>query len=413
MTRAALIAVGSELLHFDRADTNTVWISAQLGRLGVETVARVALPDEPATIASTVRAALEMADLVILTGGLGPTDDDRTREGLAQALDRPMEHDVVKEQEMRSRFAALEFPWSERQARQAQRPLGARWIANGTGSADGLLLDHEGTTLVALPGVPSEMQPMLAANVDDWVAVSERRTVIRSTLRVFGSGEAAVEARVHDLYDEPGIDVTVLSAPGEVEIGLRSSDDCRETALRRLEATRGAMEARLGHDVYVDDGRSLARIVGDLLSERGETLAVAESCTAGLLAAQATTVPGSSRWFLGGWVVYADELKRQLAGIDATVLERHGAVSEPVARRLAEAVRADCGADWGIGVTGIAGPGGGSEDKPLGLVHVALASRDSTQHWRAVRPGDREGVRRASVAFCLDRLRRALTGSDH
>jgi nicotinamide-nucleotide amidase len=412
MTRAALIAVGSELLRFDRADTNTNWISIQLDRLGVEIVARVALPDEPAVIAAMLRAALELADLVILTGGLGPTADDRTREGLAQALDRVLEHDAEKEQEMQRRFAAIELPWSERQARQAQRPAGARWIANAAGSADGLLLDHEGTTIVALPGVPSEMQPMLAANIENWVGVSARRAVVRSTLRVFGSGEAVVEAKVSDLYGEPGIDVTVLSAPGEVEIGLQSSDVSRATALRRLEATRAAMLARLGPGVYVDDDRSLSGIIGDLLAERGETLAAAESCTGGALAAEATTVPGSSRWFRGGWVVYADELKRQLAGVEAAMLERDGAVSEVVARRLAEAVRERCGADWGIGITGIAGPGGGSEDKPVGLVHIALASRESTQHWRTVRPGDRQGVRRGSVVFAFERLRRALTGSD-
>ena len=410
MKRAALIAVGSELLRFDRTDTNTTWITARLDRHGVETVARMALPDDPEAIASMLRAAIKIADLVILTGGLGPTDDDRTRSGLARALDRPLTHDAEKEQELRRRFAAVEIPWTERQARQAQRPAGARWIANGAGSADGLLLEHEGTTIVALPGVPSEMQPMLAAHVEAWVGVPSRRVVIRSLLRVFGHGEAAVEEKVGDLYDEPGLDVTVLSSPGEVEIALRSTADKRETALERLAATRDAMATRLGQDVYVDDRRSLARIVGDLLLERSETLAVAESCTAGMLAAQATTAAGSSGWFLGGWVVYADELKRQLAGIDAAMLERHGAVSEPVARRLAEAVREACGADWGIGVTGIAGPAGGSVDKPVGLVHVALASRGDTQHWRTVRPGDREGVRRGSVAFALDRLRRALTG---
>jgi len=410
MKRAALIAVGSELLRFDRTDTNTTWIAARLDRLGVETVARMALPDEPEAIVAMLRATIEIADLVILTGGLGPTDDDRTRSGLALGLDRPLVLDAAKEQELRRRFAAVEMPWTERQARQAQRPEGASWIANGAGSADGLLLEHQGTTIVALPGVPSEMQPMLAAHVEAWVEVPSRRVVIRSLLRVFGHGETAVEEKVSDLYDEPGLAVTVLSSPGEVEIALRSTADDRATALQRLAATRAAMVARLGPDVYVDDRRSLAGIVGDLLLARSETFAVAESCTAGLLAAQATTVAGSSAWFLGGWIVYADELKRQFAGIDAVTLERHGAVSEPVARRLAEAVREACGADWGIGVTGIAGPSGGSADKPVGLVHVALASRSDTQHWRTVRPGDREGVRRGSVAFALERLRRALTG---
>jgi len=409
MTHAALLAVGSEFMRFDRSDTNTAWIAARLDGLGVETVLRATLPDDPGVIASTLRAAVEMADLVILTGGLGPTDDDRTREGLAQALGRPLENDAAKEQELRRRFAAVEVPWSERQARQARRPSGAHWIANGSGSADGLLVEHEGTTVVALPGVPSEMQPMLSAHVAGWVGVSGRRAVVRSTLRVFGRGEAAVEEKIADLYDEPGIEVTVLSAPGEVTIGVQSTGGSPESVAAQLEATCAAMAQRLGPGVYVDEGRSLAGIVGDLLVERGETFSVAESCTGGVLAAEATTVPGSSRWFRGGWVVYSDALKRQLAGIDAATLERHGAVSEAVARRLAEAVRERCDTDWGIGITGIAGPDGGSEDKPVGLVHVALASRETTQHWRTVRPGDRAGVRRGSLVFALERLRRALT----
>ena len=173
------------------------------------------------------------------------------------------------------------------------------------------------------------------------------------------------------------------------------------------------MLERLEPGVYVDDDRSLAAIVGHLLVRRRETFAIAESCTGGLLAAETTKVPGSSRWFRGGWVVYSDELKRQLAGIDRAILERHGAVSEPVARLLAEAVRERCGADWGIGITGIAGPDGGTRAKPVGLVHVGLASRFATSHWRTVRPGDREGVRRGSVNFAFERLRRALIGSDH
>lgn len=412
MKRAALLAVGSEFMRFGRVDTNTAWIQSRLDDFGVDTVWHATLPDDPEIIATTVRAAIELAELVILTGGLGPTDDDRTREGLARALDRPLEHDAAKEQEMRERFAAVEIPWTERQARQARRPAGADWIANHSGSADGLLAEHEGTTVVALPGVPSEMQPMLEARLVSWVGVAGRRAVARSTLRVFGRGEAVVEAKIADLYARQGIEVTILSAPGEVTIGVHSTADSAKRADEQLGSVRGAMLERLGPGVYVDDDRPLAAIVGDLLVERDQTFAVAESCTGGKLAAEATEIPGSSRWFRGGWVVYADELKRQLAGIDEEVLARDGAVSEPVARRLAEAVRERCGADWGIGITGIAGPGGGTADKPVGLVHIGMASPEATWHWRTVRPGDRQGVRRGSMIFALERLRRALTGTN-
>jgi nicotinamide-nucleotide amidase len=408
MKRAALIAVGSELLRLGRTDSNTPWISARLDRFGIETVARLSVLDEPEAIASTLRCALEIADLVLLTGGLGPTDDDRTREGLALGLACPLQHDEVKEREMRSRFAALEFPWTERQARQAQRPEGAVWIANGAGSADGLRLEHMQSTIVALPGVPSEMQAMFAANVKDWIGTQDRRFIASSILRVFGRGESEVEDRVSDLYEQPGIQVTVLSAPGEVEIGLFATADSQDDAIGRLAATSEAMIQRLGGDVHIDDPRSLAAIVGDRLLERGETLAVAESCTAGLLAAAVTSVPGASRWFLGGWVVYSNELKTKLGDIEPAMLELHGAVSEPIARQLAEAVRQKSGADWGVGITGIAGPDGGSDDKPVGLIHIAVASAHETEAWRTVRPGDRQGVRRGAVAFSLDRLRRAL-----
>ncbi len=411
MKRAALIAVGSELVRFGRVDTNTLWISSELERFGVETRTRVAVSDELAALVPAIRTAIETVDLIILTGGLGPTDDDRTRDALAQALDRPLIHDKDKEAELRRRFARFEVEWTEPQARQASRPDGSAWIPNRAGSADGLVLQHDGKTLVALPGVPSEMKPMVREHLEAWVGDAGGVAIARSTMRVFGRGEAGVEALIGELYGAPGVDVTILSAPGEVHIVIRSVAATRSAAERRLEQVRTAMAQRLNNDVYVDDDRSLARIVGEQLVSRGETVAVAESCTAGALAAEITTVPGSSAWFRGGWVVYSDDVKRALAGVGPATLERHGAVSEPVARELAENVRAACATDWGIGITGIAGPDGGSRDKPVGLVHFALASSAETGHWRTVRPGDREVIRRGSVMFALDRLRRALRGA--
>lgn len=408
MTRAALIAIGSELLGFGREDTNGPWIAARLEASGVETVARWVVSDALEALVPAIEAATRIADVVILTGGLGPTDDDRTREALARALGRPLRHDEIREARLKRRFAAFELPWTDRKARQAYRPEGADWIDNDVGSADGLRVAHGDVTVVALPGVPSEMRPMVEAELTGWLGGDASATTARSTIRVFGYGEADVDARLADLYDRDGVDITILAGPGEVAVAIRSTGGDAAEVRAMLDGVRDEVATRFAGEVAVDDERSLAAIVGDALRERGTDLAVAESCTGGMLAAEVTRVPGSSDWFRGGWVVYHNELKQGLAGIPAETLEEDGAVSETVARGLAEAVRDRCAAGWGIGITGVAGPGGGSADKPVGLVHVALAGPGGTRHWRTMRGGDRDWIRRRTVAFALDRLRRAL-----
>ena len=243
---------------------------------------------------------------------------------------------------------------------------------------------------------------MVDTGLAGWVGEARTRPGV-VTLRVAGLGEGAVDALLGDLYDAPGVAVTTLGAADGVDVRLRSADaGC-------LREVRVALAERLGDNLFAEGERRLVDVVGERLVDRGETLSVAESCTGGMLAAEATSVAGSSRWFRGGWVVYDNALKETWAAVEPAVLERDGAVSEPVARQLAEAVRREARTDWGIGVTGIAGPGGGDEDKPVGLVHVALAGSRGTSHWRTRQPGDRGRVRRRTVAFALDRLRRALT----
>ena len=366
MQRTALIAVGTELLRLGREETNTAWIADKMADHGVEVVQRTTVTDDVEAITATTLGALEVADLVVLTGGLGPTDDDRTREALARALGSPLRRDAERLRVLRQRFEEYGFPWSEFQARQADIPDGAEWVDNPRGSAAGICIRSGERTVVALPGVPSEMKPMVRAGLAGWLRAAAAQAAAVATLRVAGCGEGEVDARLSDLYAEPGIDVITLASADGVELHLRAVDRSDKRVEARLRRLRDAMVERLGADLYTEDDRSLAEVVGGLLVDRSEKLATAESCTGGLIGAEITAVPGSSQWFLGGWIVYHDDLKRGWASVPADVLKSDGAVSESVARKIAEAVREQGGADWGIGVTGIAGPAGGTPEKPVG-----------------------------------------------
>ncbi|MCP3982425.1 MAG: CinA family nicotinamide mononucleotide deamidase-related protein [bacterium] len=399
--RAELIAVGTEMLEIGRRDTNSEWLTERLSRLGIAVRARSVVEDDVATIAQAVRAALQRSGLVLVTGGLGPTEDDRTRGALADALGRPLERDPEK-------LAALERFFSRRglplRKKQADRPRGSAWIPNPVGTAPGIAWEEGEVRLFALPGVPAEMRAMFEGGVEPRLShIAGPRAA--STLKIVGQGEGQVDALLADLYDAPGLTATILSGDAGLELHLRADGADARAALERLtdEARR-----RLGGDVFGRDDDTLAGVVGRLLEDRGQTLATAESCTAGLIAAAVTEVPGSSAWFRGGLVVYGNELKTELAGVDAAILASEGAVSAPVAEQLAEGARTRCGADFGLGVTGIAGPGGGTAGKPVGLVHLALADAAGVVGWRLSKMGERAQVRRRTVTEALDRLRRHL-----
>lgn len=408
LARAELIAVGSEMLHAGRADTNGDWLIEQLGRLGVAVEARSVVPDDPDSIAAFVGRAVGRSSIVIVIGGLGPTEDDRTREGLALALGLELERDADRLRRLEETFRERGRPFSADQARQAERPRGAAWIENPLGTAPGLALSLPASQLFALPGVPAEMRATFSAGVAPRVVAGEGRALARRTLKVAGRTEPSVDGQLRDLYGGPGISVTILAGPEGIDLHLLAEGrDPTEAAARADEADR-LMSERLGRDLFGRDDETLAAVVGSLLERRGRTLATAESCTAGLLAAAVTGVPGSSAWFRGGLVVYSDDLKQRLAGVAAATLTRHGAVSAEVASELALGARERCGADYGIGITGVAGPGGGSPEKPVGLVHLALADRDGAAAWHVLHPGDRESIRRRTVTAALDRLRRRL-----
>ena len=411
---AEIIAVGSELLTPHRIDTNSLWLTGRLNDLGIEVRAKAIAGDDHDDLAAIVAAALSRADLVITTGGLGPTDDDVTRDVVSRVLQRPMHEnaDVVAAIEERFKRRGLKMPGINR--RQAQVPEGAVVLNNPHGTAPGLWIDHGQRVVVLFPGPPRELQPMFEAGVAARIeARSPGRRLRRRVLKVNGRSESQVEEIAYPIYSRLGDDAvpvqtTILATPGQIELHLAAAGADVAAIDRRLDDGINALAAALGPVVFSTDGRSLEQVVGDALRTRGWRIAAAESCTGGLLMGRLTDVPGSSAWTIGGVVAYDDEVKRRDLGVPAEMLAEHGAVSEPVAIAMAEGIRARFAAEIGVGITGIAGPGGGSAAKPVGLVVIALVT-PSAQMVRTLNfPGDRAAIRQHSTAAALDMVRRAL-----
>jgi nicotinamide-nucleotide amidase len=418
--KAAILAVGSELLGTDRLDTNSLKITRALERHGVELRFKAVLGDSEEEIAAALRSALERHDVVLVTGGLGPTADDVTREATAAALGRGLhvEEEIVETIERRFREHGLRMPEVNR--RQALIVDGAEVIRNRRGTAPGQLVtsdsgDH-GAALFLFPGVPFELEGMIEGFLDPWLAARSggvgRET---ATLKVAGLPESAVEERVSPAYAEFGREsITILASPSDIRLRA-TAEGPDEERRERLAAMTARLAELAGDAVYAfREEDTMEIVVGRLLREAGQTLTTAESCTGGLVAERLTRVPGSSDYFLGGEVTYTNELKIRRLGVPAELLAEHGAVSEPVARAMAEGVRRVLGSDFGIGITGVAGPGGGSEAKPVGTVHIALAGPGSgameTDHRKIRFPGDRERVRQHASQLALEMLRRRLLG---
>lgn len=414
---AEVIAVGSELLGSARLDTNSLFISEQLLRLGIELKAKAVVGDDRARLADVFAQALRRADLVILTGGLGPTDDDLTREAVAGVLDLELVEDPEITARIRHRFERRGLPMPDVNRRQAMVPRGGVSLPNAHGSAPGLVIARENKLIVLLPGPPRELQPMLRALCEPGGAIAERSGSERlHTVSLFTTGlsESRVEELAQPIYStwrdaaEP-ISTTILATPGQVELHLtmRSSDAAHATGV--LEAARARLIGAIGDSVFCVDGRLLPQVVGDMLRQRGLTFAAAESCTGGQLLQRMTEVPGSSDYVKGGIVAYSNELKTRLLGVDESLLETHGAVSEPVAAAMAEGVQARTNADVCVAITGIAGPGGGIEMKPVGTVVIAVLVREQPLSLRThLFPGGRDMVRLQSSQMALDCVRRML-----
>jgi len=411
--RAELLAIGSELLGPLRAETNTLWLTGRLLDLGIEVAARATLADDLALVASAFRGALARADVVIATGGLGPTADDLTREAAAAATGRALVRDAAIVQALRERFARFGRAMSETNAQQADVIEGASVLPNARGTAPGLCLEHEGRLLILLPGPPGEMKPMFEAELLPRLRARAGATSVvrRRVLRIAAMGESDVDqvaAPVYSRFEDPK--TTILGAAGQVELHLVSQAFAASEAERRIEELAAALRLVLPGRIFSEDGRELPAVVLELLRDRGLRLALAESCTGGLLSARISDVPGASAVLDRAFVTYANRAKVEELGIDARLLEDEGAVSEAVAAAMAAGARRAAGADVGVGITGIAGPDGGTAEKPVGLVFVATAGAAGTQVRRSVFPGGRERVRYQATQVALEMLRRGLLG---
>jgi competence/damage-inducible protein CinA-like protein len=412
--KACILAIGSEMLTPFRVDTNSLFITERLNAIGYDVRLKAVVGDDIDELADILRAAIGWADLIVITGGLGPTEDDVTRDAVARVHDMPLEVDEAIADRIRDRFARRGMTMPDINRRQAMVPRGAVVLENPNGTAPGLWIERGRTAMVLLPGPPREMKPMLEGVVRDRLAPrSGTAGLFRRVLKITGRAESDVDAHAQPTYAKwtsspVPISTTILAVLGQIELHLTAQAANPDAADAALDAAVLEMQQVLGPSVYSTDGRSLEAVVGDLLRQYTLTIAVAESCTGGLLASRLTDVPGSSDYVERGVVCYSNRSKTELAGVPAALIAEHGAVSEPVARAMAEGIRSRAGTNIGIGITGIAGPGGGTPEKPVGTVSVAVISDDETRVRTFQFIGGRDMVKFQAAQAALNMTRLAV-----
>lgn len=419
---AEILCVGTELLLGNITNGNARWLAEQLAALGIPHLRQQVVGDNRERLMAAVREAAGRCRLLITTGGLGPTPDDLTTEAIAAAFDTPLAERPEVWADIQAKLAARGRPVTPSLRRQALLPLGAELLPNATGSAPGMIWSPDparlacpvqaGFTVITFPGVPSEMQAMWAATAVPWLQRSGLAEGVFASrmLRFWGVAESSLAERVADLLDSPNPTVAPYAGAGEVKLRLTARGASQAEAEALLAPMEAEIRSRAGQACFGSDDDSLASVVLELLRQRGQTLAVAESCTGGGLGAALAAVPGASEVFLGGVIAYANAVKEGLLGVPAELLALHGAVSDPVAKAMAEGARRATGATWAIAVTGIAGPGGGSAEKPVGLVHLAIAGPDgcSSEGVRFGASRGRSWIQLLTAGEALDRLRRRL-----
>lgn len=411
---AEIVAIGSELLTPFRQDTNSLYLTAQLNQLGVEVIFKTIVGDSLAHLTQAASVALSRADVVIFMGGLGPTEDDLTREAVAAALGLELQRDPNIVAAIAERFASRGWKMASNNARQGDVIAGAAVLPNANGTAPGQWISgkYEGQEkiILLLPGPPHELKALFEEQcLDRLRAKLPVQFIATRELKITGIGESHCDARVAPIYKRyTDVQTTILAGAGETQLHLKTRAGTLAAAQKRVDELVEEIENELGDLVFSDNGDSMEQIVGYYLQMRSATLAIAESCTGGLLAERITSVSGSSRYFLGGAVVYSNQLKTALAGVPSELIAQHGAVSREVASALAEGIRKRCGSTLGIGLTGVAGPTGGTPEKPVGLVFHALASETGTEVAERKFPGDRKRIRRFATQQALDMVRRKL-----
>lgn len=407
MPNAQIIAIGSEMLTPEKVDTNSLFLTRELNNLGIAVTGKRVVGDSREEIAEAIQQCMARADVVIISGGLGPTEDDLTRDGAALALGRQLLLNNEVLEGIAARFRKFNRPMTDRNRRQAYILEGARVLANPHGTAPGQAIEADGKLLFLLPGPPRELQPMVQDYcIPIWAGFFPPRVLRTFTFRIARMPESEVDelaAPVYTRFTNP--ETTILASAGDITLQFRATAETEVEAARLLAQVADPIREILGGRIYSEDGSSLEETLVRHLLERGHTMAVAESCTAGMLAARVANVPGASRVLLGGFLVYTDAMKQHLAGVDPLLLESHSAVSKEVAMALAAETRDRTGAHYAVSITGYAGPDGGTEADPVGTVYVGIASPDRHFAERLSFPGDRDRVRRFSAQWALDILR--------
>jgi nicotinamide-nucleotide amidase len=407
---AEIVAVGSELLTPKRIDTNSLYVTERLNVLGVEVVAKTVVGDDRARLAETVRAVLARSGILVLTGGLGPTEDDVTRDAVAAALGRTQEYHQEIADQIQQRFSRGGRVMAEINKRQAYVIAGAEVLDNENGTAPGQWIEQDGRVVMLLPGPPNEMRPMFDAQCVPRLERLLPKQVIRTRVfRISGMPESEVDQKVAPVYTRYTNPVTtILAAAGDIQLHLRAHAETAEEANRLLDEVAARIEPILGDRIYSRTGDPLEVVVGNRLRELGQTVSVAESATGGMLAERITSVPGSSDYFVGGFLVYTERLKSVLLGVSYEMLREHTAVSAPVAETMALGALDRTGSTWAIAITGVAGPASASDPAPVGTVFTAVAGPDGCRTHRAHYYADRARVRTLATQTALDLLRRRL-----
>jgi nicotinamide-nucleotide amidase len=411
---AEIVAVGSELLTPFRQDTNSLYLTEKLNELGVEVAFKTIAGDNCGHLTSVAQIALSRSDVVIFMGGLGPTEDDLTREAVAEGLGLKLHRDPELLEKLEKRFASRNMKMTPNNAKQADILAGAAILPNSMGTAPGQWIsgkyDGREKIIILLPGPPHELKKLFEEQcVERLRAKLPPAFIATRVLKIAMMPESQCDARVAPIYTRfSDVQTTILAGAGEIQLHLKTHGSSMEEAQERVDRLAGELEDELGDAVFSSQGESLEQIVGYFLQMRNATLAVAESCTGGLLGERITNVAGSSRYFLGGAIVYSNELKSEFANVPEELVKKYGAVSRLVAVALAEGIRERCKATLGLGITGVAGPSGGTQEKPVGLVFHALASDTGTEVIERNFPGDRKRIRWFATQQALDMVRRKL-----
>jgi nicotinamide-nucleotide amidase len=409
---AEIIAIGSEMLTPQRLDTNSLYLTAELNNLGIEVVAKCVIGDDRERLAGAIRAAMSRSPILILSGGLGPTEDDVTREAVAQALDRKLVYNEEIAVWLSERFAKIRRRMAENNKRQAFLVEGAEMLSNDRGSAPGQWVEESGSVAMLLPGPPHELKSMFERHCVPRLARIVPRQVIRTLfLRITGMPESDLDeliSPVYKKYTNPAC--TILAANGDLQVHLRAQCATEADADALLAEVGGPIELLLGDRLYSHNGDPLEVVVGNLLRQNHATVSVAESATGGMLGERFTSVPGSSDYFVGGFITYTNAMKRDLLGVDPQILEQHCAVSKDTAEAMAAGARRRTGSSYALSITGVAGPDSGGENAPVGSMWVGLADAGGVTAVHRQFPGDRQRIRVFTTQMALDLLRRRLTG---